>query len=178
LDEASLKNLKTLGDYNKYFNIWLAECYHTRVHGGLNAVTPEIAYKSSKTPLRFVPPETVASAFMRMETRKVDKSGCISFCSKKYEVGALLAGRTVDVAYDPSDIQTLSVEHDGKAWQVRELKIGEHTSPRPKLPKTMLPALPKTSRLLDEKEKQHAARRDTVRRAIRYSGLEGGDGNV
>jgi hypothetical protein len=178
LDEAALKNCKTLDDYNKYFKVWLAECYHTRIHGGLEKTTPEIAYKTSKVPLRFVSPETVASAFMRVETRKVDKSGCISFCSKKYEVSALLAGRTVDVAYDPNDIQSLTVEYDGKAWQVQELKIGEHTGPRPKLPKSMLPALPGTSRLLDEKEKHYAARQNTVRRAIRYSGLEGGDGNV
>ena len=178
LDEAALKNCKTLEDYNKYFNVWLTECYHTRIHGGLNGATPEIAYKTSKSPLRFVSPETVASAFMRVEQRKVDKSGCISFCSKKYEVGVLLVGRTVDVAYDPNDTQTLTIEYDGKAWQVQELKIGEHTGPRPKLPKSMLRALPDTSRLLDEKEKQYASRQDTVRRAIRYSGLEGGEASV
>jgi hypothetical protein len=178
LDEAALKNCKTLDDYNKYFKVWLAECYHTRIHGGLNKITPEIAYKTSKTPLRFVAPETVASAFMRVETRKVDKSGCISFSGRKYEVGSLLAGRQVDVAYDPNDIGTLTIEHDGSAWFAKELKIGEHTGPRPKLPKTMLPAMPATSRLLDEKEKLHETRQETVRRAIRYSGLGGGGGDV
>ena len=178
LDEVALKGCRTLEDYNKYLNVWISECYHTRIHGGLSGATPEIAYKTSKSPLRFVSPETVASAFMRVEQRKVDKSGCISFSGKKYEVDALLAGRTVDVAYDPNDIQTLTAEYDGKAWQVKELEIGIHTGPRPKLPKSMLPALPKTSRLLDAKEKQHAARRETVRRAIRFNGLEGGDGDV
>ena len=41
-----------------------------------------------------------------------------------------------------------------------------------------LPALPDTSRLLDEKEKQHANRQDVVRRAIRYDGLKGGEADV
>ena len=86
LDEAALKNCKTLEDFNKYFQVWLTECYHTREHGGLKGVTPEVAYKTSKSPLRFVPPETVASAFMRVERRKVDKSGCINFLGKKYEI--------------------------------------------------------------------------------------------
>jgi hypothetical protein len=27
LDEAALKNCKTPNDYNKYFKVWLAECY-------------------------------------------------------------------------------------------------------------------------------------------------------
>jgi len=178
MDEVALKNCKTLDDYNNYFNVWLTECYHTRGHGGLKGVSPEVAYKSSKTPLRFVPPETIASAFMRVETRKVDKSGCISFSGKKYEVSILLVGRRVDVVYDPSDIETITVEHDGKSWRAKELEIGEHTGPRPKLPKSMLPALPGTSRLLDVKEKQNAHRQDVVRRAIRFDGLKDGETNV
>jgi len=178
MDEVALKNCKTLDDYNRYFNVWLTECYHTRKHGGLNGLSPEVAYKSSKTPLRFAPPETIASAFLRVETRKVDKSGCISFSGKKYEVSVLLVGRRVDVVYDPSDIETITVEHDGSSWRVKELQIGEHTGPRPKLPKSMLPALPGTSRLLDVKEKQYAHRQDVVRRAIRFDGLKDGDTNV
>lgn len=178
MDEVALKNCKTLDDYNRYFNVWLTECYHTREHRGLNGNTPEIAYNSSKTPLRFAPSDIVASAFMRMEMRKVDKSGCISFSGKKYEVSALLAGRRVDVVYDASDIETLTVEHGGNSWRVKELQIGERTGPRPKLPKSMLPALPETSRLLDGKEKQYSTRQDIVRRAIRFDGLEGGETNV
>jgi len=137
-----------------------------------------MVYKTSKSPLRFVSPETIASAFLRVERRKVDKSGCINFRGKKYEVGILLIGRTVDVAYDPNDIQTLTVEYNGESWRVQELQIGEHTGPRPKLPKSMLKALPGTSRLLDEKEKRYAVRQEIVRRAIRYNGLEGGEGDV
>jgi transposase InsO family protein len=178
LEEAALKQCRTLDEINRYFKVWLQECYHTRAHGGLNGISPEIAYKNSKSPPRFVSPDIVASAFMHVEQRKVDKSGCISFSGKKYEVGVLLVGRTVTVAYDPGDIQTLTVEHDGKAWQVQELKIGQHTGPRPKLPKTMLRAIPHTSRLLDEKEKKHEARQETVRRAIRFNGLEGGGSDV
>jgi transposase InsO family protein len=178
LDEVELKRCKSLEEYNKYLGVWLAECYHSRKHGSLNGMTPEIAYKASKAPLRFVSPESLASAFMRVERRKVDKSGCISFGGKKYEVDALLAGRTVDIAYDPNDIQTLTAEYDGKSWRVKELQIGEHTGPRPKLPKSMMPALPQTSRLLDEKTKRHDARNEVVRRAIRFNGLEGGEDDV
>jgi len=178
LDEVVLKNCKALEDYNKYFNVWLAECYHKRGHEGLNGNTPEIAYKTSKSPLRFTTPETVALAFLRVERRKVDKSGCIQFGGKRYEVGVLLIGQTVDVAYDSNDTQTLTVEHNGIPQRIEELKIGEHTGPRPKLPKSMLPALPDTSRLLDEKEKRYTARREAVRRAIRFNGLESGESDV
>jgi transposase InsO family protein len=178
LDEVELKHCKTLDDFNRYFKIWLGECYHAREHKGLDGISPEVAYKSAKSPLRFVSPETVASAFLRVEQRKVDKSGCISFGGKKYEVGILFIGRTVDVAYDANDTETLTVECAGESLRVQELKIGEHTGPRPKLPKSMMKSVPGTSRFLDEKEKRHAARQETVRRAIRYSGLEGGESDV
>ena len=178
LDEVTLKKCRTLENINRYFQVWLQECYHTRRHEGLEGTTPEIAYRNARMPLRFVPPETVASAFLRVERRKVDKSGCISFGGKKYEVGILFIGRTVNVAYDSNDIKTLTVEYAGESMQVEELKIGEYTGPRPRLPKSMLSALPHTSRLLDEKEKQYEAHRETVRRAIRFNGLEGGDSDV
>jgi hypothetical protein len=178
LDEVALKDCKTLEDYNRYFNVWLAECYHKREHAGLNKTTPEAAYKTSKSPLRFVSPETISRAFMRVEGRKVDKSGCIQFGGKRYEAGVLLVGRTVDVSYDPNDTETLTVEYGGKSWRLRELKIGEHTGPRPKLPQSMLPGLPGTSRLLDEHEKRYTARREVVRRAIRFNVSEGGEGDV
>jgi len=178
LDEVRLKHCETLKDFNRYFNVWLQECYHRRIHGSLKGTSPEVAYKNSKAPLRFVSPDIVASAFMRVEQRKVDKSGCISFSGKRYDVGVLLVGLTVTIAYDPGDIGTLTVEHDGKAWRVQELRIGEHTGPRPELPKTMMPAIPKTSRFLDEKEKRYASNQAAVRRAIRFNGLEGGGADV
>jgi len=179
LDEVALKSPKTLDDYNKYFNVWLQECYHAREHGSLGT-SPEIAYKNSGAPLRFLPSDVIALAFKRCETRKVDKSGCISFGGKKYEVGPLFAGATVNVIYDSNDIETLTVEHErsGESFQVKELVIGVHTGPRPRLPKSMTKAIPQTSRLLDEKEKRYQARQEVVRRAIRYKDINVGGGEA
>ena len=186
LAEAVLKKTETLSDFNQFFNVWLGECYHSREHSALNErssfhTTPEIAYKSSKIPLRFLPAETVANAFLRLEQRKVDKSGCISFKGRKYEVGVIYIGRTVDIVYDPADTSVLTVEdrHLLTSFQVKELKIGEHTGPRPKLPNYMTMTEPETSRLLDEKQKRYDKRQLSAKRAISYAQLnKGGDGNV
>lgn len=122
---------------------------------------------------------------MRCEARKVDKSGCISFSGRKYEVGVLFAGHNVNVIYDHADIKTITIEHErsSESFQVKELQIGVHTGPRPKLPKSMLPAIPETSRLLDEKEKRYQARQEVVRRAISFKDInasesKGGQDNV
>jgi transposase InsO family protein len=185
LDEVALKGCKSLEDFNRYFNIWLQECYHNRKHGGLkDGETPEAAYKTSAAQLRFLPAESVALAFMRFETRRVDKSGCINFKNKKYEVSVTLAGRLVNILYDPADIETITVEDPATraSFRAKELEIGVHTGPRPKLPKGMTAAAPLTSRLLDEKEKRYLEHRQNVRRAISFKDIDntakGGEGNV
>jgi len=180
LAEAALKKATSLSEFNDLFNVWLAECYQNREHSGIGAA-PEEAYKSSKVPLRFLPAETVARAFLHSEKRKVDKSGCISFGGRSYEVGVIYIGRTVDVVYDPADTSVLTVEdkHFGTSFQVKELVIGEHTGPRPKLPDFMTPVQPETSRLLDEKKKRYDKRQLSAQRAISYAQINrGGSGDV
>lgn len=182
LSEAALKQPKSLAEMNDLFNVWLCECYHSKEHSGIDT-TPELAYKSSKIPLRFLPADTVANAFLHMEKRKVDKSGCISFMAKKYEVGVVYIGRTVDVVYAPADTSVLTVEdrHFGTSFQIKQLVIGNHTGPRPKLPDFMTSSQPETSRLLDEKQKRYDKRQLSAKRAISYSQInknEGGEPNV
>ena len=176
LSEAELKN-PDIDEINCLFNVWLAGCYHSKVHDGI-ADTPEAAYQSSKMPLRFLSADTVAKAFLRLEQRKVDKSGCISFKGKKYEVGVVYIGRTVAVVYDPADITVLTVEDNnlGTSFRIHELAIGTHTGPRPKLPEHMTPVKPETSRLLDAKEQVYQSRNETIRRAISFKDINEGKG--
>jgi transposase InsO family protein len=177
LAEAALKRPENLSGVNALFNVWLAECYHNKEHAGIGN-TPEIAYTSSKTPLRFLPADTVAKAFLRLEQRKVDKSGCISFKGKKYEAGLVYIGRTVDIVYDPADINTLTVEDNslGTSFRINELSVGTCTGPRPKLPGHMTESTPETSRLLDEKQKIHEKRQLSAKRAISYSQINKSEG--
>jgi len=170
LAEAALKKPQTLDELNEYFRVWLSECYQNKEHTGIHA-TPETAYKSSKTPLRFPNPEIVASAFLHFERRKVDKSGCISFGGKKYEVGVLYIGKTVGISYDAADTREITVEDNqiGNPFTVKELVVGEHTGPRPKLPEHLTPAPPETSRLLDASAKSYEKRQLSTKRAISYA---------
>ncbi|WP_238537739.1 Mu transposase C-terminal domain-containing protein [Sporolactobacillus vineae] len=43
----------------------------------------------------------------------MDKSGCISFQNKLYEVGTNFIRATVDIIYDPSDLSQLLIEKEG-----------------------------------------------------------------
>jgi len=180
LDEARLMNVTSLEELNRYFKIWLTECYQHKPHGGLkDNMTPASAYHGSTEALRFLPQETITEAFLHEEDRRVDKSGCISFQNKKYEVGAEYLGQKVGVIYDPGNTEKLTIEHkpSGRRFISTELVIGEHTGARPKLPEHMNQVKPNTSRLLTAKEKQAQKREEITVRAIKYSGFvnEGGD---
>jgi len=130
--------------------------------------TPEIAFKSDSMPLRFIPSDVLARIFLHCETRKVDKSGCISFQKRSYDLGAKYAGQTVDVVFDPADTQTLTIEVAGdEPFQVTERKILEHVAARPKRPDPKTKA--ETSRLLDAVSNAYEARTVERQRAISYS---------
>lgn len=178
LDEINLNRPDTLEEMNRRFDAWLSECYHSQNHSGLGT-TPEIAFKSDSMPQRFIDTALMATAFLHCEPRKADKSGCISFNGKKYDLGAAFAGRQVDVVYSPQNTETLTIEVPGVApFQVRQLVVGERVGPRPK--RADVERIPVDhSRLLDAVSASHAEKNRRKSRAISYSTeVNGGDSNV
>ena len=102
----------------------------------------------------------------------MDKSGCIQFMGKRYEVGLTFIGHKVHVIYDPADITELTIEYDGhKPWTAKELVIGERAGRRPKLPDHMGEKQADDSRLLSAAEKKHRDRKEKTIAAIRYDGV-------
>ncbi|WCK56807.1 Mu transposase C-terminal domain-containing protein [Aneurinibacillus sp. Ricciae_BoGa-3] len=100
----------------------------------------------------------MANAFLHSETRKVDKSGCISFMDQKYEVGLSFIDRQVDVVYDPSDLKELTIEFEGHSpWIARKLAIGERAGKRPALPPLLQTQAADSSWLLKAAEQKHQA---------------------
>jgi transposase InsO family protein len=170
LNEVALERPKTLEQLNEWFQVWLSECHQNKHHSALGeATSPETAFRSDRKPLRFVEQETLTNAFLHCEYRKVDKSGCISFMGKKYEVGLTFIGNTVQVVYDPADIKEVTIEYEGHApWKARELVIGERAGKRPSLPDHLGPAAADSSRLLRAAETKHEERVEKQAPAVSY----------
>ncbi len=170
LSEAALEKPKTLERLNELFQVWLSECYQNKPHSALeNKMSPKTVFRSDKKALRFVEPETLANAFLHSESRKVDKSGCISFMGKKYEVGLPFIGMTVEVVYDPAHITELTIEYEGHTpWKVRELVIGERAGKRPPLPEHLQSQQADSSRLLTAAEEKNRKRNERKAPAISY----------
>ena len=173
LAEVRLDKPRTLEDFNASFQVWLAECYQTQPHSAVpDAPHPEAAYRGDAEPLRFVDIETLTAAFQRVEPRKVDKTGCISFSGQQYEVGVTWVGQTVDVVYDPTDRTAVTIEAAHVApWTARPLHMGEHTGTRPPLPDHLGPTAPTGSRVLQAAAQRQAARRAAQPPAVSFRGL-------
>lgn len=181
LAEFALEKEQTLDRLNELFQVWLSECYQNKPHSALGENTsPQMAYQCDPKPLRFVSTEVMANAFLHMETRKVDKAGCISFQGKKYEVGLSFIGRTVDVVYDPTDTTMLTIEYPNhEPWTARELVIGERSGRRPSMPEHLGTIPADSSRLLAAAADKHKDRIDQITPAVRYDSVwKDGEGSV
>ena len=182
LQEVQLQKCSTLDELNQQLAVWLSECYQHKRHSALpNQISPFTAFRSDKHPLRMVTAEQLATAFLHAETRKVDKSGCISFESRKYEVGLNFVGCTVEITYDPADVTELTVDFEGyPSWTAKELVITGRTGKRPSLPEKMTKAAVSNSRLLNAAKEQTEQRKEVaVMPAVSYRNLgNGGESHV
>jgi len=181
LSEAALEKPQTLDGLNELFQVWLTECYQNKAHSGLERnISPETAYRSDKKALKFLDPETISNAFLHAEARKVDKAGCISFASKKYEVGLNFIGCKVTVVYDPANIEEITIEYEGyQPFKARELIIGERSGNRPKLPEHLQPQPADSSSLLNAAAKNNKQRKAEQAPAVSYRTVrKGGSDHV
>lgn len=180
LSEVALEKPDSLERLNQLFQVWLEECYQHKPHSALaNNQSPETAYRSDPKAVRFVDPDQLAEAFLRCESRKVDKSGCIRFMGRQYEVGLPFIGCTVNVIYDPADISVLTIEYEGHTpWKAQELVIGERAGKRPPLPDHLSPQPAETSRLLDAAWERNRERQAFQVPAVAYRTVRKEDEHV
>ncbi|MBT2195553.1 Mu transposase C-terminal domain-containing protein, partial [Heyndrickxia coagulans] len=140
-------------------------------------ISPRSAFRSDRKALRFIEPDTLADAFLHCETRKVDKSGCISFMDQKYEVGLAFIGQKVEVIYDPADLEELTIEFEGYSpWKAHKLEIGERSGKRPPLPDHLQPQEADSSRLLKAAEQKYQERQMEQTPAVSFRAVWKEDG--
>ncbi len=150
LSEVALMDVKTLDHLNELLSTWIEQHYHKEEHYGLGMISPGTAFKTDTRPLKFIDIRTCAKAFLHQEQRKVDKTGCISFDGKKYDVGVQLIGRIVAVHYDVTWRGEIEIHHkDFEPFKVKELVIGQNCGVKSTLPERMMPVKSDGSRLLE-----------------------------
>jgi hypothetical protein len=176
LAEVALEKPTTLKSLNELFEIWLTEYYQNKPHAALDGKTPQAVFNADPADLRFVFPEIVADAFLSFDERRVDKTGCISFGGKKYEVGLKYMGFKVGIVFDPLDTSEITIEYQNDdPFQVKELVIGVNAGKRPKMPETPKITAPDSSRLLAGAKKANERRRTSQKMILSFRKTDGGE---
>lgn len=177
LSEVALDKPSTLEALNESFDLWLQDYYHANPHSAIGNISPGTAFRSDKRPLTFVSAKALSEAFLRTETRRVDKIGCVSFQGDKYEVGTHLMGRTVEIHYDPTWVDEIEIHHkDFKAFKAKRQIIGEDCyNIDKKIMKSLEPITANGSRLLSALKVNVTSEKVNREIATRFKDLGGVD---
>jgi putative transposase len=124
----------SVDDLNRVFQGWVEQVYHQRVHTETKQ-TPLERFLATGAPVRPPSEASLREAFLWSERRTVSKTGTVSMHGNAYEVDPELAGRQIDLVFDPLELAEVKVRLDGQHRGVAvPLRVKRHVHPRAQLP--------------------------------------------
>ncbi len=112
LPEVEASHLTTLTDLNESLWAWLECVYHQHEHSETKQ-TPWARYTAGLDQVRHADPETVRRAFLWREKRQVRQDATLSLQGNRYQVEPRLAGRRLELRFDPFDLSQIELYLDG-----------------------------------------------------------------
>ncbi len=124
-----------LAEMNRLFRAWLETAYHQAVHSETGEA-PAARWEKATPEERAVPePALLREAFLWSERRKADKTALVRLHGNAYQVDAWLAGRVVELLFDPFDLDRIEVRLGGKpAGTAVPFVMGRHRHPKTRTP--------------------------------------------
>ncbi|WP_308296177.1 DDE-type integrase/transposase/recombinase [Streptomyces sp. ISL-96] len=129
------REIKDLAEMNRLFTAWVEQTYHRRVHSETKMAPLERWMAGAPFPVPA--PADLAEAFRWSEYRSVGKTATVSLHGNRYQVDPHLAGRKVELVFDPFDLTFLRVRVEGQdAGTALPFQIARHSHPkaRPEIP--------------------------------------------
>ncbi len=106
--------VRTLADLNERFHVWLDSVYHREKHGALET-TPIQRWQRDIEHVRQLPPSTdLRRLFFYRLDRLVRRDSTFLVHRRFYEAPPHLAGRRVEVRFDPLDPIEMEVHFEGQ----------------------------------------------------------------
>ena len=114
LGELDQRRIQDLGDLNARLWAWIEEIYHRRPHGSLPGQTPLQRYQQDLPRIRTLGERAARldELFYHRERRQVRKDGTVSYQGQRFEMPYALAGRSVQLVFNPHTEQAVAVEDD------------------------------------------------------------------
>jgi putative transposase len=129
LVELADGQLAELGELNRLFTAWVEREYHRRPHGETGQ--PPLRRWLAGGPFPQPAPAQLAEAFKWSERRQVSSAAVVKLFANRYEVDPALAGRAVELVFDPFDLTVVEVRRDGKPMGLAVPQvIGRHSHPK------------------------------------------------
>ena len=124
-----------LAEMNRLFRAWLETAYHQAVHSETGEA-PAARWEKATPEERAVPePALLREAFLWSERRKADKTALVRLHGNVYQVDAWLAGRMLELLFDPFDLDRIEVRLAGKpAGTAVPFVMGRHRHPKTRTP--------------------------------------------
>jgi transposase InsO family protein len=172
LAEARLRPLESLKELNEAFCGWLEEGYNHHPHSALDpGETPASTFAGDTKKIRFASLDELRAAFLWEEDRKVDKTGCLKLGGRVYDAGPELAGKTVEVRFDPFAPDEVEVWIGGR----KDRTAGELVLNQPRQAPQIKPSESSgRSRYLDVLAQKEKERRKRKLGAISFRDMGGG----
>ena len=127
--EVRASSVTTVDELNQAFRGWVQR-YNRRVHSETDEA-PWARWRRGAGRVEYIDEDLLQEAFRFRTTRTTDKAGVLSLFGGRYQVGAGLARRNVDVRYDPDDLAQIDVWADGRFRErVRPLSPEPHRRPK------------------------------------------------
>jgi putative transposase len=131
LGERAAASVTGLAELNRLLAAWIDTEYHTAIHSETGQAPLRRWQAALPVPLALPAPAQLAEAFLWSERRKVTKTATVSLHGNTYQVDPVLAGRYVELAFDPFDLTRIDVRHDKQpAGTATPFTIGRHSHPK------------------------------------------------
>ena len=132
LPEVEAAKIATLEELNVSFQAWVEMIYHRAVHSETKQAPLERFQASIATlAVRQADPVQLRQAFLWREKRTVTRTATIALQGNRYSVDPLLAGRQVELRFDPFDLAAVEIWQQGRFLahaHVQKLERARHLS--------------------------------------------------
>ncbi len=120
-----------LAELNRLLAAWVETVYHITPHSETGKPPLHRWQQGLPAPLPLPSPAQLREAFLWAEHRTVTKTATVSLHGNTYQVDQALAGRKVELVFDPFDLTAIEVRHRGQPHGAAvPFTIGRHAHPR------------------------------------------------
>jgi putative transposase len=169
-----LARVQDLGQLNRLFTAWIETVYHVTEHSG-TGLAPLTRWRDGLPhPVATPSPAQLREAFLWSASRTVTKTATVSLHSNTYQVDPILAGRKVELVFDPFDLTDVEVRHGARSYGLAvAFRIGRHSHPKAR-PEHAADDLP-TPTGINYLHLIDAVHDQTLADRVNYAALSGGE---